>query len=62
MKLKAYLEKKKMTMSAMAQILDVEVSTISRLCSGETRPSWSIMDRIYLATGGKVRANDFQIK
>ena len=66
MKLKAYLESKKvtktttMTMSELAQLLDVEVSTISRICSGEVRPSWAVMDKISLATGGKVTPNDFQ--
>ncbi len=60
MKLQKYLDKKKISMNQFAGMIDRNVSTISRICSGEVRPDWTTLDAIYLATGGKVRANDFE--
>ncbi len=63
MKLKAYLDKprkKRLTMSAFAEIIDRDVSTVSRICAGQIRPDWATMDRVFIATGGKVTPNDFQ--
>ncbi|WP_419797909.1 MAG: helix-turn-helix domain-containing protein [Terasakiella sp.] len=58
MQLKAYLKKKKITMLAFASRIDVNVSTVSRICRGVVVPSRSTMQRIYDATDGKVKPTD----
>jgi len=63
MKLKAYLDKprkKRLTMEAFAEMIERDVSTVSRICSGQHRPDWPTMDRIFIATAGRVKPNDFQ--
>tara|TARA_Y100000310_G_scaffold324983_1_gene387687 strand:- start:513 stop:707 length:195 start_codon:yes stop_codon:yes gene_type:complete len=59
MKLKEYLTKKSISMTKFASLIDRDKSSVSRICSGETQPDWTTMDRILLATGGRVRPNDF---
>jgi transcriptional regulator with XRE-family HTH domain len=58
MQLKAYLKKKKITMLAFADRIDVNVSTVSRICRGVVVPSRSTMERIFDETDGKVKPTD----
>ena len=59
MKLNDYLLKKPISMNKFAKLIDRNVSTVSRICSGETQPDWVTLERIMLATGKKVMPNDF---
>ncbi|WP_028880691.1 helix-turn-helix domain-containing protein [Terasakiella pusilla] len=58
MLLKAYLKKKKITMLEFAARIDVNVSTVSRICRGVVVPSRSTMQRIFDETDGKVQPSD----
>ncbi|WP_188667020.1 helix-turn-helix domain-containing protein [Terasakiella brassicae] len=58
MLLKVYLKKKKITMLEFAARIDVNVSTVSRICRGVVVPSRSTMQRIFDATDGKVQPSD----
>jgi len=57
-KLKTYLQKNKITMLAFAATIEVNVSTVSRICRGVVIPSRSTMQRIFEATGSKVKPTD----
>ena len=46
-------------MSHLADRIERNVSTISRICAGKAQPDWPTMTRILLATQGKVQPNDF---
>jgi len=46
-------------MSAFAEMVGVNVGTVSRLCAGETVPTKETAGAIKTATKGKVTANDF---
>lgn len=59
MKLKAWLNKERISMTQFARTIDRNCSTVSRICSEEVSPDWVTMDRILLATGGKVKPNDY---
>jgi len=59
MKLIDWLQKKKISMSAFAEMVGVNVGTVSRLCAGETVPTKETAGAIKTATKGKVTANDF---
>ena len=59
MTLKRWLEKNKMSQNAFSKSVGRDPSVINRICSGETKPEWSTMERILLATAGAVKPNDF---
>jgi len=58
MQLKTYLKKNKITMLEFADRIDVNVSTVSRICRGVVVPSRSTMKRILVETDGKVQPSD----
>jgi predicted transcriptional regulator len=59
MKLKDHLNKNHISMTSFSKKIDRNTSTVSRICAGEVRPDWSTMEKILVATGGKVKPNDF---
>jgi len=42
-----------------AVLIGRDISTVSRLRRGETKPNWETLEAIERATGGKVTARDF---
>ena len=44
----------------LADLVNVDRSTISRLRRGENPPTWPVMTRIRLISGGQVSPNDFE--
>lgn len=59
MQLSEYLSQHNLTQKAFAALIDRDISTVSRLARGETRPDWSTVAAIEKATNGAVTANDF---
>lgn len=59
MKLRAWMDKKKISMNKLAPQCDCDVSTISRISRGETQPSWPLMNKLLIVTAGQVKPNDF---
>jgi transcriptional regulator with XRE-family HTH domain len=58
MTLDAYLNAKSIKEADFAALLDVSQSTVNRLRRGSV-PSKDLMAKIFAATGGAVRADDF---
>ena len=48
-----------MTQTQFAKQTGLSLSSVSRIISGERQPSLKVMQIIYRATDGKVRADDF---
>ena len=59
MKLKQYIRQARMTQTQFAKQTGLSMSSVSRMISGERQPSLRVMQIIYQATDGKVRADDF---
>lgn len=59
MTLEKYLSKNGLTQKDFAAKAGLAQSTISRLAMGRFNPSLELLSRIYDATGGAVRPNDF---
>lgn len=59
MTLQEYLNKKKLTDAAFADLIGVSQPTVSRLRSKGQIPSREVMRSIFEKTGGAVTANDF---
>lgn len=59
MKLKQYIRQSRMTQTQFAKQTGLSLSSVSRIISGERQPSLRVMQIIYQATDGKVRADDF---
>ncbi len=59
MTLETYLEQQHLTNVAFAALVDADQSTVQRLRKGTQIPSKELMARIFTATKGKVRADDF---
>lgn len=59
MTLEAYLAETQMNMSEFARRVGVKPQTIQRYVKQGRAPEWAVMERIVLATAGKVTANDF---
>ena len=59
MKLKQYIRQARMTQTQFAKQTGLSLSSVSRMISGERQPSLRVMQIIYQATDGKVRADDF---
>lgn len=59
MTLEAYLTDAQMNMSEFARRIGVKPQTIHRYVKQGRSPEWPIMEKIVLATAGKVTANDF---
>jgi transcriptional regulator with XRE-family HTH domain len=60
MKLQAYLEEAQLTYSQFAELIEVtSPETVRRYALGRRIPEKEVMQRIALATGCKVTANDF---
>lgn len=58
MDIQSYLTRAKITQAAFAEKIGRHPSTVSRILNGEL-PGWEVMARIFEATRGKVRPNDF---
>ena len=59
MKLKQYIRQSRMTQTQFAKQTGLSLSSVSRIISGDRQPSLRVMQSIYQATNGKVRADDF---
>lgn len=59
MKLHDYLTLKGITDEAFGRKIGCSQSQVSRIKRGVSKPSLGLIERIALATGGAVRANDF---
>ena len=59
MKLKQYIRQARMTQTQFAKQTGLSLSSVSRIISGERQPSLKVMQIIYRAPDGKVRADDF---
>lgn len=59
MKLAAFLLRAGYTDREFAEKIGVERSTVTYLRKGRSRPSLKVMERIAVATHGKVMPNDF---
>lgn len=59
MKLKDFLKEEKITQEQFAEVIGVSQATVSRWCEGLQIPTPKQMNKILLATKGKVTANDF---
>lgn len=61
MKLQDWLDQQepKMSATAFAKRVGLDVSTITRVMNGERRPEWPTLDKILAATDGAVTPNDF---
>lgn len=59
MTLADYLNQEGLTNAAFASEIKVNQSTVARLRNGDIMPSKAVMVRIFFATKGKVRADDF---
>lgn len=58
-KLDAYLEGQSLTNAAFAATVNVSEATISRLRKGKQSPSWDLIQRIAVETGGEISPNDW---
>lgn len=61
MKLKYYLRTNRVNQAQFAKRCGLSRATISRIISGERKPSLRVMQIIYKASEGKVTADDFFI-
>ena len=61
MMIREYLDKHRMTASAMAELLGVEVSTVTRMARREKAPSLALALRIQILTNGDVMASDLAL-
>lgn len=59
MTLEEYIAQQGITDSAFAEAISVYPSTVMRLKRGDQLPSRAVMVRIFFATKGKVRPDDF---
>ena len=59
MKLEHWLSKNDVQASDFAREVGISPSTVTRLINGERRPSGRMLQKIYLATKGKVAFADF---
>ena len=59
MKLKQYIRQARMTQTQFAKQTGLSLSSVSRIISGERQPSLRVMQIIYRATDGNVRADYF---
>jgi len=59
MKLDQFIKQHGMTQTQFAKRTGLSVSSISRIVKGERQPSLKVMQIIFRATDGKVRADDF---
>ncbi len=59
MKLNLYLSSKGITDEAFGRKIGCSQSQVSRIKRGVSKPSLGLIERIAMATGGAVRANDF---
>lgn len=59
MKLNLYLTNKGITDDAFGKRIGCSQSQVSRIKRGVSKPSLNLIERIALATGGAVKANDF---
>ncbi len=59
MQLGDYLESEGITAAEFAKRIDRSEATVSRIVRGVNRPDWGTMQKIHLATKGKVTPNDF---
>ena len=59
MKLSDYLKKKDLTLSAFAEAVGLDVSTVHRAATGKVIPTRENMKLIVKATDGAVQPNDF---
>ena len=59
MKLKQYIRQSRMTQTQFAKQTGLSLSSVSRIINGERQPSLRVMQIIFRATDGKVRADDF---
>ena len=61
MKLSDYLKEQDLTLSAFAEAVGLDVSTVHRAATGKVIPSRENMNAIVKATGGAVQPNDFYL-
>lgn len=61
MDLQAYLSETKTTPARFAQIVNVSGAAMSRYLKRQRMPRPDVMERIAIATGGRVQPNDFFI-
>lgn len=59
MKLTAYLQERKLSVEAFAELVECDPTTIWRAATGRSIPRRALLLRIMEVTGGKVTANDF---
>ena len=59
MKLRPYLQEKKITISAFAALIDVSVPAVHRYVAGERFPHERVLKRIVEVTDGAVQPADF---
>lgn len=59
MKLKYYLRTNRINQAQFAKQCGLSEASISRIISGERQPSLKVMQIIFVASNGKVTANDF---
>ena len=59
MTLQDYLKTSSETETGFGARIGCRPSTIHRICKGSRKPSFKLMARIQIATGGKVQPNDF---
>jgi transcriptional regulator with XRE-family HTH domain len=59
MKLETYLKKNGMTDASFAAQVSLSQSQVSRIKRGISWPTRDVLERITMATGGTVTANDF---
>ena len=59
MKLKQYIRQARMTQTQFAKQTRLSLSSLSRIINGERQPSLRVMQIIFRATDGKVRADDY---
>jgi transcriptional regulator with XRE-family HTH domain len=62
MQLQQYLDRHRIPVVAFAAQLGVTIQTVYRYQRGERLPAAGVMQRIFLATGGKVAPNDFYLR
>jgi|TARA_Y100000310_G_scaffold28395_1_gene27030 transcriptional regulator with XRE-family HTH domain len=61
MKLKAWLQKKKISPANFAARIDASEGAVLKWIAGTRFPRPESLIRVFLATGGKVSANDFVV-
>ena len=59
MQLRDYLEAEGITAAEFAKLIARSEATVSRIIRGVNRPDWDTLQKIGIATGGKVTPNDF---